>query len=164
MKKTFLVITALITINCKAQNEKQDFSTIDDVVKTLYQVISGPAGERDWALFHHLFYENALMGFSGKNKEGQVKFKAISPRIYQEKSDPIFKQKGFYEEEIGRKENSYGAIAQIFSAYQFRFEKNGKVIMRGVNSLQLIFENNRWYITQLIWQPESEELPLPEMN
>ena len=102
------------------------------------------------------------MGPTRKNKEGVTKFNAITPYRYVELSAPQMRNSGFFEEELARKTEIFGGIAQIFSAYQFRFKPDGPVIQRGVNSIQLVFRNGRWFITQIFWQDETEEFPLPD--
>jgi hypothetical protein len=141
-----------------------DFSKIDNVINTLYSVISGPAGERDWDLFRSLFHEKAIMGNTGFNREGKRAFGHFTPDGYVERNAPFFKTRGFFEEELERITNEYGGIAQVFTSYQFRFEKKGDIIQRGINSVQLIFENERWYITQLFWEAESERVPLRKLK
>lgn len=164
MKNLLLICLLLLSTNIYAQEQavQSDFSTVDGIINGVYEVISGPAGERDWEFFHSMFYENARLGATDRTKNGEGKFDSFSSKEYQEKHSPMFLRRGFYEEEIGRKENIYGGIAQVFSAYQFRLEEEGDVIMRGINSIQLVFENDRWYITQLIWQAESPAFPLPD--
>ncbi len=161
MKTISLITTLLFATSLFAQ--QKDYSQIDILMNTLYEVISGPAEEeRDWDTFHELFHEKALLGPTRKNKEGIVKFNPITPERYVELSAPLMRKNGFFEEELARKTKVYGGIAQIFSAYQFRFEPEGPVKQRGVNSIQLIFKEGRWYITQIFWQDETKEYPLPD--
>lgn len=71
--------------------------------------------------------------------------------------------RSFHEKEIGRKTNKYGGIAQVFSAYEYELtDKGQKINQRGVNSFHLIFDRGRWYVSQLIFQPETPENPIPE--
>ncbi len=161
MKNTILALALLVTFPLFAQ--EKDYSEIDNLMTTLYEVISGPADqERDWDTFYSLFNEKALLGPVRKNKEGVVKFNPIIPERYVELSAPLMRKNGFFEEELARKTEIYGGIAQVFSAYQFRFKPDGPVIQRGVNSIQLIFKDGRWYITQIFWQDETKEYPLPD--
>ncbi|GAB4510279.1 MAG: hypothetical protein Tsb004_12820 [Allomuricauda sp.] len=163
-KKICLSLLFLISISSYAQEPTTDFSKIDNVVNTLYNVISGPAGERDWSLFRSLFHEKALMGSTGFTREGNRAFGYFTPEGYIERNAPFFKERGFYEEELERITNKYGGIAQVFTSYQFRFEEKGEVVQRGVNSIQLIYEKDRWYITQLFWEGESEKVPLQSLK
>ncbi|MEM1323752.1 MAG: alpha/beta hydrolase [Bacteroidota bacterium] len=150
------------TAEAQAPIDPATFATIDPLIDTLYAVISGPAGERDWLLFQSLFYPHARLGYTWI-EEGEEKFRSFDPEFYVVFHRPIFQENAFYEQEIDRKINQYGGVAQVFTSYQFGF-KPGEIVQRGINSIQLIRENNRWYITQLFWQAESKELPLPELK
>jgi len=42
--------------------------------------------------------------------------------------------------------------------------ENGTVpFMRGINSIQLLNDDNRWWIINIYWTQESEENPIPDM-
>jgi hypothetical protein len=34
--------------------------------------------------------------------------------------------------------------------------------MRGINSFQLFYDGNRWWIVNIFWQQESAQDPIPE--
>jgi hypothetical protein len=34
--------------------------------------------------------------------------------------------------------------------------------MRGINTIQLFYDGNRWWIVNIFWQQESIEDPIPE--
>lgn len=140
----------------------EDVKSIDAVVKALYEVISGPAGERDWERFESLFKLNAQMASLSPAKSGPVVYKQMSPQEYKEKNAPYFSQNGFWEEELGRQENRFGELATIISAYQFRLEEDAAPAQRGVNSLQLVYDQGRWWIASLIWNTEREDNKLPD--
>lgn len=57
----------------------------------------------------------------------------------------------------------YGSLAQVFSAYEKRMNlaDPGKPT-RGINSLQLFFKDQRWWISSLAWQDELPDKPIPE--
>lgn len=138
-----------------------DVASADALVKALYEVISGPAGERDWNRFHSLFYPGSTMGAIVHTPDGQEIYHRISPKEYQQSNAPLFRQTAFFEEELGRKISGQGNIIAVQSAYQFRLSAAGPVAQRGVNYFTLIKLNGRWYVSNLIWQDESPENPIP---
>ncbi len=72
-------------------------------------------------------------------------------------------ENGFFEKEIGRKTDQFGNIAQVFSSYEsFRSAKDTKPFMRGINSIQLLYDGSRWWILNVFWQGETPEQPIPE--
>jgi predicted metalloprotease with PDZ domain len=140
--------------------DPKDVTEIDGLVKALYDVISGPAGARNWDRFRSLFYPGAYMGAVVKTPQGKV-YKKFTPEEYSKMNDPHFKQMAFYEKEVGRTVNSFGNIAQVFTAYEYTLEAPQPLKQRGINSIEMIRENGRWYILSLTWDEEGSDNPLP---
>ena len=164
MKRFYIIplfFSCVFTI-AQSSEKSNDFSKIDQVITSLYGVISGPAGERDWELFKSLFHENGSMGAIRLNAEGKRDFLYFDPEGYIDRNGGFFKQNGFYEEEIGREVKVFGGVAQVFTAYQFRINDQKEIAQRGINCIQLVFENNRWYITNIVWDTESDTNKIPE--
>lgn len=143
--------------------DPKDVADIDSIVKAIYEVISGPAGQRNWDRFRSLFYPGASMGAVINGPEGK-KYMKFSPEEYVKMNDPHYKQFAFYEKEIGRKVNTFGNIAQVFTTYEYTLETPEPVKQRGVNSIELIRENDRWHILSLTWDEENTENPLTEAH
>jgi hypothetical protein len=139
-----------------------DVSDIDAMMKALYDVISGPAGKRNWERFRSLFYPGASMAAAHHLPNGQSAFNAFSTEDYIRNNGPFFEQNGFFEEEIGRKVERFGNVASIASAYQFRLKQQGPVEQRGVNFINLVYDKGRWWIKDILWQDESAANPIPE--
>jgi predicted metalloprotease with PDZ domain len=137
-----------------------DVAEVDAVVKALYDVISGAAGQRNWDRFRSLFYPGATMGAVVTTPQGK-KYQKFTPEEYIKMNDPHFKQIAFYEKEVGRTVNSFGNIAQVFTAYEYTLETPEPVKQRGINSVELIKENGRWHILSLTWDEENAQNPLP---
>jgi predicted metalloprotease with PDZ domain len=138
-----------------------DVASIDAIIKATYEVISGPAGPRNWNRFHSLFLPDAQMGAMAMTPAGQAAFRSITPQGYQKSNAPFFLQNGFYEEELNRNVLQFGNVATVQSSYQFRFTPSGKVEQRGVNYFTLVKSNGRWWVSNLVWQDEEKNLPLP---
>lgn len=56
---------------------------------------------------------------------------------------PLFADKDFYEVEVARRMDVFGKIAQAFSTYECRWEKDGAAFMTGINSIQLLQKDGR---------------------
>ena len=138
-----------------------DVASIDAIVKATYEVISGDAGPRDWNRFYSLFQPGAQMGAIVSTPSGPS-FRSMTPESYQKGNAPFFMQSGFYEEELKRNVRQFGNVAMAESAYQFRLQKEGKPEQRGINYFTLVRSNGRWWITSLVWQEETKDLPLPK--
>lgn len=170
MKYTLVItmVLAIATWNpARAQypvNEgTNDFSTIDATIKALYSSISGEKGEpRDWETFDKLFVDDARLIVSGKNSEGTQSIRAITPQQYKDQSGPWLVENGFIEEEIHRETDRFGSIAQLFSTYTSRHSRGGEIIDRGINSIQLYNDGDRWWVVTIYWTGETDQNPIPE--
>lgn len=185
MKKLlFLIILSVLSINLQAQDthkkkdkgekpskEAIEFTvdstsvlTLDITIKTLYKVISGEKDEkRNWKQFKFLFKPDAKLIASGKDKENNLKVIYMSPADYIKNSGKWLVENGFFEKEIHRKEDTFGNISQVFSTYECFQSKTDKTpFMRGINSIQLLNDGERWWIVNIYWTQENEANPIPE--
>jgi len=160
-----LVFSALIRISLAQDQPRylENVQTLESTISTLYSVISGEKGEkRDWDLFRYLFADNAKLIPSGKNKEGKIAYRYMTPDQYIANSGARLEENGFFEKEIHRVVNNFGNITQIFSTYEsFRSESDKEPFMRGINSIQLLNDGERWWIINIYWTQESKDNPIP---
>lgn len=179
MKKN-LLLTCLIVLtlafNVMAQTKETpknetpaanpaDVSSVDAIMKAVYDVISGDAGQkRDWNRFRSLFYPGARLIPSGKNPNtGLTSARVITPEEYVERASANMEKEGFYEREIARRTDQYGSIAQVFSTYASYHKPDDKTpFQRGINSFQLFNDGKRWWVLTIYWQGETKENPIPK--
>ena len=140
-----------------------DLSTPNGVVQTLYDVISGPAGkERNPEQFRELFHESAKMVSVGGLRDGKTRYNVLTIEDYIERSFPFLERNGFFESEVKNVTERYGNVAHVFSTYESRRkEEDGKPFARGINSIQLMNDGERWWIMSIVWQSETASTPLP---
>lgn len=172
MKKyIFLFCLSILSVTIDAQETKgktnnylEKVKTLDSTIETLYAVISGEKGvERDWKLFKYLFKPDAKLIPSGKNKEGKLMVRYMKPDDYVKGSGKWLVENGFFEKEIHRKTDVFGNIAQVFSTYEsFKSEADKKPFMRGINSIQLLNDGERWWVVNIYWTQETEQNPIPK--
>jgi len=167
MKYIFLAVGILAaTFGAQASDEKygDKVATLDTTIHTLYSVISGDKGvARDWDLFRYLFKPGAHLIPSGKGQDGTVNLQVLTPDEYIARSGAFLVANGFHEREIGRKTEQYGVITHVFSTYDSkRTLADEKPFARGINSIQLLNDGNRWWIVNVFWMGETEEYPLPD--
>lgn len=167
MKRTTLLslMIILISVTGYAQDKYLDkVQTLDSTIETLYAVISGEAGEkRNWELFKYLFTEDARLIPSGPNEEGKIGYRVMSPDQYIETSGAWLEENGFFEKEIYRVTESFGSLTHIFSTYEsYRSESDKKPFTRGINSIQLMKDQDRWWIVNIYWTGERADNPIPE--
>ena len=129
----------------------------------IYDVISGPAGPRDWNRFYSLFAPGARLIPTRRMADSTPTIAAATPEEYAQRAGEYFSKNGFYEREIGRTVDTFGAITQIFSAYASRHEaSDAKPFARGINSFQLFNDGKRWYVVTIYWDVERPGNPIPE--
>ncbi len=143
-----------------------DVGSIDAIMTALYDVISGPIGQdRDRARFLSLFAEGARLIPTGRNQEtGEVGFRMMSPEEYWTNSSDLLKRIGFTEDEIGRTTETFGNITHAFSSYASYREDQGDpdtAFSRGINSVQLLNDDKRWWIVSVFWDSERPGNPIP---
>ena len=141
----------------------EDVATLDSIIKALYDVISGPIGQkRDWDRMRSLFAPDARMGAAVPAKNGQVRYVGFDVEKYISMDDKYMTEKGFFEKERKRHVDTFGNITQVFSSYESRWKpEDPKPFERGINSLQLVNDGKRWWITAILWQGEDDKLKLP---
>ncbi|HJQ35457.1 MAG TPA: hypothetical protein VJ866_25115 [Pyrinomonadaceae bacterium] len=153
-----------------------DVSSIESIVAAVYDVISGPAGQkRDWERMRSLFAPGArLMPTAPVRPPGSAPDAPLTgaepyaTRVldvdgYIERSSKFLEEQGFFERETARRVETYGHIAHVWSTYEARKKADDpKPFMRGINSIQLMNDGKRWWVVSIFWEAETPRTPLPE--
>ena len=126
----------------------------------VYNVISGPAGRRDWDRFEALFAPGAQLVLAGVN--GDSPTVVMTTKDYIARTKPNFDAKGWFERPIATRVEQYGDIAHAWSTYEAREASDQeKATARGVNSFELVKINGAWKVQSLLWQSEDAAHPIP---
>ncbi len=144
--------------------DSADVHSLDAIMLAVYDVISGPGDQaRDWDRFRSLFAPGARLIPTGRRRDGQgVVAQVMTVDDYAERAANFFSNPGgFYEKEIARRAEVYGNIAHVFSTYASFREGEDEPFMRGINSFQLLKDNNRWWVVTIFWDAEREGNPIP---
>jgi len=160
MRPLFLLAAAAMALPAAAASgaspSPADAAGIDATMHAVYDVISGPAGQkRDFDRMRSLFAPNALLRVIAANG---VHGGTLDDYIA--KSGPILEKEGFTERELGRRTEVYGNLASVWSSYDGR-TANGSFHERGINSFQLVRVDGKWLVASILWQEEGTEFPLP---
>jgi hypothetical protein len=139
-----------------------DVRSVDAILAALYDVISGPANQpRDWNRFRSLFVPDARLIPVRRDKTGPgADVLPLSSEQYQQLAGPHL-QAGFFERSIHNTTESFGDIVHVFSTYESRKTKDGAPFQRGINSIQLLKDGNRYWIVTILWDGESPTNPIP---
>jgi hypothetical protein len=141
-----------------------DVESVDAILKSLYDVISGPAGqERDWNRFRSLLVPNARLMPTRVKPDGTADVAVLSADDYIRMGGPSLVKNGFFEREISRKVERYGSVLHAFSTYESRrtADLNEAPFARGINSIQLLKDGNRWWVVTIYWDSERPGNEIP---
>lgn len=166
-KNTLALLTDSSEGNSKASSYGSlsiidDTKSIDAIVKAIYESITFPEGEEpNLERFRHLFAPHA--SFIRITPEGMIKTEVegfISSFKERIKSGKL---KSFTESEISRRTNVYAHIAQVFSVYEKIMNPHDQSNpVRGINSLQLYHDGERWWISSITWEDEQSNNLIPD--
>lgn len=160
MKKLATLLLGLLAAGSALAQQARpaDVASVDSVIAALYDTISGPAGKvRDWDRLRSLFRPEGRMVV-----QGAAKTSVLTVEDYISRVTPVFAKDGFYESEVARSSEQFGQIAHVFSTYQSHHAPtDAKPFQRGINSIQLLNDGQRWWVQSLVWQAETEQHPLP---
>ena len=164
MRLFSIVLLALISGSAFGQSKdySKDTRSVESTVLALYDVISGePGSPRDWDRFKNLFKPEARLIPTRKDDQGNLTIKAMTPDEYVQ----LFSSRistGFFERELSRKVEEYGTVIHVFSTYETKEKKDGLVTNRGINSIQLFKDKDRYYVVNIFWCAESMGFALPD--
>lgn len=140
-----------------------DVKSVDAIVAALYDVISGPAGQkRDWDRMRSLFVPGARLIPSVANPAGGATARVLDVDGYVDRAGANLEKNGFFEHEIARKTDAFGNIAVLFSTYESRHTAADPApFARGINSIQLLKDGERWWIVTVYWDAERPGNTIP---
>jgi len=149
-----LILAAAVTA---AQPSKTDLAGIDSAIRGVYEVISGPPGQkRDFDRMRSLFAPGATLKAIGPKG-----LRGGSLEDYISRNKDVLEKEGFTERELGRRVEVWGGLATAWSAYDGR-TASGSFHERGINSFQLVKINGKWLVASILWQEETRDNPLPK--
>ncbi|MEP1139177.1 MAG: hypothetical protein ABJR05_14775 [Balneola sp.] len=99
---------------------------------------------------------------TGVNQENKGVYRLWGIEEYIQQVDKNFFDNGFIENELAKEVDQFRNVAHVFSTYESRRTKRGDIIARGINSIQLFYDNERWWVVSIFWASETPENPIPE--
>lgn len=138
--------------------------SIDGIVNEVLRMISGEDGkERDWEGFRSLFLPTAQFTVLYQNDSIPVKFETLNLEEFVRLAGAQYQSHGFIERELHKRVDEYNGIAQVFQSYyakdmQWNYEE------KGINSYQLIYLENRWWVVNILWTSDHNGVEIPNEN
>lgn len=145
----------------RAAADPSDVATIDGIIRAYYEVVSGPAGESaDRERDRTLHLPDALVGVPGQDDDGNPILVTMTLDDYHDQSGGP-RAEGFYEKEIHRVVQTFGNVTHVWSTYASSKTPDGEPYDRGINSIQLTWDGDRWWIVSWIFDSERPGNPIP---
>ena len=139
-----------------------DQLAIEATVLAVYNVISGPAGRRDWDRFEALFAPGARLISTKRGEGGAITAKVMTPEEYKTKASVYFNEHGFFEHPVNTLIDHFSDIAHVFTTYESRHaSSDDKPFARGINSFQLVRIGGEWKVLTIFWEEEDAAHPIP---
>ncbi len=167
MKKiTILSLFLLINFCGKAQGNKkftENTSSIENIVSSIYEVVSGKKGEeRNWELMKIIFHPDARLIMNYTNKEGEHEIYFYSVEDYISTFREGLKQSDLYEKDVKNQIDVFGNMAQVFSTFKsYKSKTDEEPFKKGMASIQLFNDGERWWVLSMYWKNESEDSKIP---
>ncbi len=169
MRRAFLILGLALTASplaaqaAPAGPRASDVQSLDAILAALYDVISGPAGQtRDWDRMRNLFVSGARLIPTVYRPDSIPRLRELSVEDYIKLAGPQLEKNGFFETEIARQVEQYGGVVHAFSTYESRHKADDPApFVRGMNSIQLFNDGQRWWVVTILWEGERPSNPIP---
>ena len=132
------------------------------LIDEFYAIISGPAGPRDWSRERTILHPQARLMRTGADESGLPWIRVMSLDEYIADTAPFFAADDFHEIEVARRVDRFGNWAHVRSVYEARRRPGDpELLKRGVNSIQLFHDGERWRVVSVLWDNEREGVEVP---
>jgi hypothetical protein len=140
----------------------QDVGSVDAIIASMYALISGPPGERDWDRLRNLYLPGARLIPTGWRPNGEDGLRVLDIEQYIGTIRPHLLREGFFETEVARRVEAWSGLVHAFSTYESRRQPaDARPFVRGINSIQLLQREGRWWVVTVFWDNESAATPIP---
>ena len=160
--KGLTIAFLLMSINVKAQIDTTALKTIKGITDKSLELLSVPIGEDpDWDEYRNLFLPTTQKYSLDPTARRGREVLSWNLEEFIRNVGPLFGRDGFEEYSIGLTYHEYNGVAIAFQAYH---SKNllGTYEKRGVNTYQLVFKEDRWWIVNGLFVNEDPNNKIPE--
>ena len=135
-------------------------ATLDELIKAIDAAVTGPA-DKDRTCTRQLMLPDVRLTPMTKTPDGP-----LAPHILTlDEWIAAIQKRGhetLSEHQIKVKEEVYGSIAHLWSTYELQVTPDTKTVIRGINSIQAVYDGKRWRVYGILWQAETPATPIPE--
>ena len=134
-------------------------ATLPDLIKAVDEAVSGP-GNKDRTCLRQILTPDARLIPVGKGQDGKWAPHVLTVDDYvtrvAKRGDKVF-----YERQVKYSVEQYGHIAHLWTTYEVRDTPDGKAEIRGINSMQAVYDGAQWRLIEILWQAETPDEPIP---
>ncbi|MGZ6139162.1 MAG: hypothetical protein ACXWLA_00750 [Myxococcaceae bacterium] len=139
----------------------EDVGSVDGLMRAFYEVTNvAPDAPRQWARDRTLYVPWIRFVALGPGASGRPAVTVWTHQEFVDATEPLI-QKGFVEREIFRTTRRYGNMVHVDSTYETLVGVEQPRRIRGVNSIELYFDGQRWWVASVVWQSEDAAHPIP---
>lgn len=133
------------TASAQQEARPEDVATIDGILRAYYEAVSGPAGESaDLARDRTLHHPDAWIAVANVDSSGKPSVNIMTLDGFYGDNAP--RRQGFWEWETDRVTQRSGNMVHVWSSYASARTQGGEPFTRGVNSITLFYDGERWWI------------------
>lgn len=159
MKKLILIALAFLSFQVSSQN-REIYQDVKLLVAESLKVVSVEKGQKiDTAYYRTFFLPTARFTFVGKD-EGKSLHETMSLNDFLASLTDEYYSNGYTEKSTGQIVEEYNGIAQVIQSFYGKDSEGEEG--RGVNTYQLIFSGDRWWIANMVWtmsENEGKDIP-----
>lgn len=162
MKKIILILIlfpSLVLGQEIMQADSTATKTIDGTIGAMLKVINGEKGKtRNWQAFKSLFL--STVRFTAVNPEGNGSYETADLNEMIEFMHDDYYDSGYEEKTLNRTIERFSGVAHVFEVVMHTEPDGSKT--KGLNSYQLVFSEGRWWIANIVWTFETDDVKIPE--
>jgi hypothetical protein len=158
----------LLGASATAGQNAAHYQTIDGIMTELYASVTREPGKPfEWHRLRAIMLPGAVMLPQIRQTQGQSRLMSVDSFIAWidhgwRNVIGTERDQGFYERQTNLVVDQYGDIAQAFTTYEKGPYQPRQVIGRGINAVQLVKRDGRWWILSITWDEENVAGPLPD--
>jgi hypothetical protein len=166
MKIIFLLcffLNSLITLRAQEimLSDTNAVKTIDGIVREVLRLQSGERGKtKNWNALRNLFLPTATFTILNNGDSLRQPTETVSLDNFIELLHDDYYEEGYLEYETGKTVDQFSGIANVFQSFYGKDSKNEET--RGINSYQLVYFNQRWWIANLLWTLATDKVKIPK--
>jgi hypothetical protein len=135
--------------------------SIDGIVKEFLRLQSGEKGKtKNWDALRSLFLPTATLTILNTGDTLHPPTETVSLNDFIELLHDNYYEEGYIEYETGKTIDEFNGIANVFQSFCGKDSKSVKA--RGINSYQLVYYKERWWILNLLWTLETDKVKIPK--